>query len=231
MFIKLKKTYINYLITIILALILSIIVIGYFLSSINFVIEFLILLFKIVIIIAMSIIPTASIYAIFKNQKNLLFVSAIGSLLFFFLVILLGKINSDIIIDVYSEGQLILFIFFIISFFCFIEFSISSIFFSSAFYKMTINNNFDENIISSYDKVIKRYLLILSFFILFSLGLFLLIFFTIDYNISIAMNNFFGITVNSIYGILFLTIIIIFSSFFLWFLIPREKKKKSKKNS
>ena len=188
----------------------------------------LVLLGIIAFFFVISSIPLIAVYSLLKSQKMVFFASAIGLIVFYFILVLLDKIKPDTLVPLYSETQLELLLLFFVLFICFVELGSSSIYFKNSITKMIPNKNIDESMIKRYNQVFNNYIVHMSIFLVFSY--IVTIFLLWNANV-ISINNFMDIDLNSAYGIILLVCLILIGAFIFWFFIPREKTTKNTFNN
>jgi len=201
-------------------IILLMVIITYLIFGIFVLYDLIILLIKIIFILIMCTVPLIGAFGIFKKQnKSITGAGATILFFFFFSKILLGEFSAIV-------QQIEMLILFFIMFICYLELGISSVYFSHATNKMMPNNNSDELILLSFNRVLSRY--IVNIFIVL-LICYLLSFAILIYSspfLSVPNGEFMDISLESIYGMWFLVGITVICAFLFWYLIPKEKQKK-----
>ncbi len=170
----------------------------------------------------MSAVPIVSVYSLLKSQKPVFLASAAGIMIFYFVIILLAKAKPDTLVPFYSDSQVELLLLFFISFICFIELGVTSMYFKSVKNKMTPNENIDETMLSRFNSVSNRYLIYMSIFLVLCYTITIILLWNANY---IKIDEFMGITLNSAYGVILLVTFTVIGAFLFWLLIPREKIK------
>ena len=182
--------------------------------------DLIVILVKIGFGLMMCTVSLVGMYSLFKNQKNTLIASGAGILFFFFFSnILLGNFSA-------SVEQIEILILFFILFVVYLEFGVSSIYFSSAIGKMMPNNNTDESVLLRFNHVFNRYFIHVAIVLVISYFLSLVILMYSSPYISVPGGEFMSINLESVYGMWLLAGIIAICAFLFWYLIPKEKIKK-----
>jgi hypothetical protein len=175
-------------------------------------------LFRMVVIFGflfiISTIPMIGIYALLKKQKKAFLASGFGIIFFFFFVrFLMGTF-------VFSETQIEMHILFLILFILYLEIGSRSLIFYNVVDKMTPNQDIDNFLLKRFNSVFNNYLIII--FSVFILSFFASILLILNSGF-ITIDEFFGLNLSSVLGILTLVILSIISAVIFWYIIPREK--------
>jgi len=225
-----KKTYINFIITGIPAAILITIIITYLIGGVFALFNLFLLLLRVLIFLIMSIMPISAVYGILKKQRNLLLVSSLGILCFFFLAIIISKTQNNLLIPIYSESQLPVLLLFFVLFLCYLEFGTISIFLNSSLDKMIFTSTYDPRLLYRLNRVTNKYILFTGL-VLFSCYIgSMLVYWNGSNNSIFNSESIIGINFGSVYGLLFLTVVTISISILFWLFFPREKVKPEQKN-
>lgn len=169
----------------------------------------------------MSAVPLISVYALLKNQKLVFYASALGLMIFYFIIILLAKAKPDTLVPLYSENQIELLLLFFISFICFIELGSTSIYFDNVVSKMSPNEDINETMLSRFNKVYNRYVLQISIFLILCYAVSVVLLWNTN---LINFEELMGINLSSAYGVILLVAFTVSGAFVFWYLIPREKR-------
>ena len=200
--------------------ILLMVVFTYLIFGVFALFDLIIYLIKIGFGLMMCTISLIGTYGLFKQQHNTILAAGAGLLFFFFFTkILLGEFASTV-------EQIEILILFFILFVYYLEFGISSIYFSSALHKMMPNNNADESILIRFNHVFSRYLVHIFIVLVICYGLSLVILKYSSPLLSVTGGEIMNINFGSVYGIWLLVGITAICAFLFWFIIPREKQKK-----
>ena len=211
----------NYIITAIVIIISIIFVIPYLELKIDALRESAMLLIKIGILLGFCTVPTTSVYALLKKQKDTLLVSGLV-IMFFFCFIRVLKGNF-----VFSEDQNELLVLFFITFICFLELGTKSFQFDSVIHKLMPNEDVYDIVLLRFNKVLNRYFVNISLFFVICYILTIIIFWN---NASIGLFNaegFIGIDFSSIHSTFVLVILLMAGMFIFWFLAPYKRTKKA----
>jgi len=211
----------NYIITAIVIIISIIFVIPYLELKIDALRESAMLLIKIGILLGFCTVPTTSVYALLKKQKDTLLVSGLV-IMFFFCFIRVLKGNF-----VFSEDQNELLVLFFITFICFLELGTKSFQFDSVIHKLMPNEDVYDVVLLRFNKVLNRYFVNISVFFVICYILTIIIFWN---NASIGLFNaegFIGIDFSSIHSTFVLVILLMVGMFIFWFLAPYKRTKKT----
>lgn len=170
----------------------------------------------------MSAVPLISVYSILKNQKIVFYASAIGLMVFYFILILLAKVKPDTMVPFYYENQIELLLLFFMSFIFFLDIGSNSIYFTSVLSKITPNESVDNQMLSRFNIVVNKYILQISIFLLLCyLGSIVLLWNTHLINFEEIL----GLNLSSAYGVILLATFTLVGSLIFWYMIPREKNK------
>jgi len=200
--------------------IILIIIFTYLIFGVSAFVDLIIFLVKIGFGLTMCSTPFIGTYGLFKQQHNTILAAGAGLLFFFFFTkILLGEFSSTV-------NQIEMLILFFILFICYIEFGISSIYFSSAIQKMMPNKNMDESMLLRFNHVFSRYLIHFSIVLVICYVLSIVILQYSSPFVSATSGEIMNINFDSIYGMWLLVGITVICAVLFWFLIPREKTKK-----
>ena len=200
--------------------ILLMIVFTYLIFGVFAFIDLISYLVKIGFGLTMCTISLIGTYGLLKRQHNTTLAAGAGLLFFFFFTkILLGEFASTV-------EQIEILILFFILFVCYLEFGISSIYFSSAIQKIMPNENVDESILLRFNHVFSRYLVHIFIVLVICYVLSLVILQYSSPFVSITGGEIMSISFGSIYGMWLLVGITVICAVLFWFLIPREKIKK-----
>jgi len=167
----------------------------------------------------------SAIYGMLKKQKSLFLVSASGVLFFFFLVVLLSKVQNDYLIPLYSEEYVMILSLFFILVFCFIEYGLISIFLNNVLDKMASNSDQNNKLIINFNRVSNRIIFYTSSVLGFCYFISIFLIWNNSYSLFFNSEGIMGFNFGSVYGILFLTFITLSGAIIFWFFFPREKIK------
>ena len=220
--VMLNRTVKNYIIVTIPAFVLILIISTYLIAGFTGLVDLFVLLLRVMIIFFMSIIPLAAVYGMLSKQKNLMLVSGLGIVFFLFLMIILSKVKTDNLLPFYTEVQLPVLILLFVMFLAFMELGLASIFFKSSLDKMTSSNTTNEHVLRL-SRVFNRYLVYISLTIGLCYFLSMFVLWFSGYGLLLNSDGFLGVDFSSVYGVLFLTVVILAGALLFWYLLPREK--------
>jgi len=199
--------------------VLLLIVVTYLTAGVFVLFEVIFYLVTIAVASLMCMTSLVGTYGIIKHSKKEVLASGGGIMFtFIFTRIIIGDFVSSI-------QQIEILILFFVSFICFLEFSMISIYFSSSMEKITTKET-EEIVYNRLNKVFNKNLLFISIVLGICYFASLLILQFNDPLISITSGKFMDINLESIYGIWLLIIMFVLCTLFYWFLIPKEKTKK-----